>query len=1116
MSIDPVSGFEIFNDIPAISPKYPKPLSNIKLNKGSYPTNSWFQNAVTDSVDNFNRFANVMPWYWQVYYDSNKIGLSHSNKLPFVNVSTNGNLQQIEAQPVPGIMLSIEGKESSPMFMNNFDDYTALFSDAESANNSTFTAHPCRGSPFATFKYTGANNVKLDFLTFGITNISGVTGITGAYIITTLNTRNTEMNTGFDNVGSLSKQLKQLSFFDSYQSLNSPITATAEYRSAINYNSQTNSAPPSPTQLNVNALNTKATYIFNTGVNNQGGKFVFDPPNSATGTADGTNISIKYNVPGDIKYTIRTNLDWDQLPQIMTAVTEKVVTDKWLLYGPLSIRQVGNGIIFSGYKGPIQLAAIDNDEQLSEYIKYLGNYIIGGESSNFNVNGGFSINYNRVGSSQLLMLPNHWDSFNLSGLSYIHNLQPYINIIYGDLKYYKLSSDSISLTPKSFSLPPLVDLSKFTASQKSALITQVDKDAKFLADPERNFFPPSDPYAFGQIAGTVARLIIFAKELGTLNTVNIQGAIKVLKQYLVAWLTNTNISGIDAPCACPSCGQSPPGLIPASAMFHLQRETKWSGIIVPADYLHSVLPNCYPLGSFGNSFYNDHHFHWGYILYALNSLEYIGEGLSGQYRKQITAIIKDIVNPNSDSAAWKTRFKDWYGGHSWATGNTTETARQQESCGEAINGYYGAYLMSQALNDQSLQSCASVCLNLEIQACHNYYYLQAPNIKLGLINQAKGLGIIFNNSKQFTLDWGMQPDSFPGRSLGIYGIQTVPFTDISKIQIPESWSSLLPSPNPEIGLAYSITPSLVSSLCGTSPYRGIGVYDTEWKTALPFDVEREGSFWGLVGLKMLSYGVGIDNITARRAYSASLNNQQKFMDQNGQYFPITKQFDSYSNTLYWLITTGKWNTSGVSSVVLNHSPLQPLNISTNETDCSPLPLPSKRELLESSTLRDQGLVNVPTIIIKVCFNKEQNNISKAFFQIRDDRLYYYNRHLQKDCSNCKINEKGCIIHGICPEDVRFTRLDSTLNITKVINAPGNNLYEKVDHLGGNVDPMHIVAYAYLKLILSRTLYGKFSLKYLTQRYNNKFFRNLADSRFCNFVNAFIELGVLDYNKYFIN
>lgn len=1124
MSIDPTSGFEIFNPISGRNPPYPSPVNNLRLPGTSRPTNSWFQNAVTNTVDDNNRFANVTPWYWKIFYNAWRFSLSHANRTVFVNTTTNGNLQQIETQPVDDIVVSIAGGDTHPMFLTALDDYTAKFA----AEDDKFVGLPSRGSPFATFQ-SNSNDINVNFAAFGVTSVAGVTGVAGAYIINTQRDRTTNTNTGFDDVGALNKTMTRLSFYDGPQSLNQGVTATLSYLPGVNYNEQTKEGtPPQPAQLVINTLGTQTTFMWTAGVNTQSGLFTFNPPGSGTGMMlSPTTILIRYTIPGLTgNYSVVVNADWNLLPQTITAIYSRTVPYRWLLYGPSMIMQSGSQIAIPNYTGVLQLAAINSDAELTTYLRYLGTYLTAGVAANFQTNGSFSINYSRVGSNQLLLLPNHWSSFNLTGLTPVAGMPKVQNIIYGDLTYYTVSNDRVTLTSRSFTLPPIVNLSNWTASQRASLTMQVNADAAFLAPPVRNFIPSSDPYSFGQIAAAVGRLFLFAKELGipTTGTGPVAAAVTTLKQYLTDWLANKNVTQLSRTPACNCAGCPDP-----TTIFHLQRENRWGGIIVPADYLNSVNASCYTLGSFGNSFYNDHHFHWGYILYALACLEYIGQGLAAQYPRQITALIRDLVNPSSDTFAWKTRYKDWFAGHSWATGNTTEVARQQESCSEAINGYYGAYLMAERLGLNDLQACAAACLNLEIQACQNYYYLLAPGSKLGLMNQVHGIGIIFNNSKQFTLDWGMQPDSFPGRALGIYGIQTIPFTDIARIQIPSSWASLLSAPTPDVGLAYAITPSLVAGLCD-STYTPIPVYDTRWKADDTFNVEREGTFWGFVGLKMLLFGSGIDNLTAQNAYNDSVMKQNRFMSPTGDYFPIVKQFDTFSNTLYWIISTGRWSSAGTGTIVVNSpasgmtasgmtaSIMTQLSGSTVDA-CAPFPILSPLQLLQSSPLRNQGLVQVPILRVKICFNEEETNPILAHFQIQDDRLYYKEKPLKPlvDRSGCCVDEDldGCLIHGVCPENVKTTQLQTDLDITTMIAATGTTLYEKTHNLGDGVSASDLATYAYFKLILARIIYGTFDLKYLAQSYTLQLFEAAGASRFCPYVEYLFREQLIFYDRYFV-
>jgi endo-1,3(4)-beta-glucanase len=65
-----------------------------------------------------------------------------------------------------------------------------------------------------------------------------------------------------------------------------------------------------------------------------------------------------------------------------------------------------------------------------------------------------------------------------------------------------------------------------------------------------------------------------------------------------------------------------------------------------------------------------------------------------QHQEYINWFARDIVNPSSADPYFPiTRCRDWFAGHSWASGIANGAgSRDEESSGEAINGYYGALL----------------------------------------------------------------------------------------------------------------------------------------------------------------------------------------------------------------------------------------------------------------------------------------------------------------------------------------------------------------------------------------------------------------------------------------
>ena len=253
------------------------------------------------------------------------------------------------------------------------------------------------------------------------------------------------------------------------------------------------------------------------------------------------------------------------------------------------------------------------------------------------------------------------------------------------------------------------------------------------------------------------------------------------------------------------------------------------------------------------------------------------------------------------------------------------------------------------------------------------------------------------------------------------------------------------------------------------------------------------------------------------------------MNPRGRYFPITKQFDTFSNTLYWLVTNGKFSTSGTSSMIINDDNPRDVAASRAEisalgqsslmlksahslltiTPCTPLPIPSEKDLLLNSRLRNQGLIEVPLIYIKVCYDSSETNIRKAYFQVIDNIYHYLPAPFPK-CSKC-------LVQGACPKNIVFTKLSSKLNITSVVIGSGKTIYDKANNIGGSVIAIFLILYAESKLILARMMYGNFSLEYLTRDFNDKFFRDLERSRFCHFIRAFAneDYNILDYDQYFV-
>jgi endo-1,3(4)-beta-glucanase len=145
-----------------------------------------------------------------------------------------------------------------------------------------------------------------------------------------------------------------------------------------------------------------------------------------------------------------------------------------------------------------------------------------------------------------------------------------------------------------------------------------------------------------------------------------------------------------------------------------------------------------PYSDFGNGRYNDHHFHYGYVLYAAAILGRRNTQFISQYGSYIDAIFYDVAhnsnavikNDKRDDAYFPlARHKSWFDGHSFASGLFPfADGKSQESSSEATNCYYGAYLWAKVrwggtADGIKLVNFARVLLATELTGAKTYWHM---------------------------------------------------------------------------------------------------------------------------------------------------------------------------------------------------------------------------------------------------------------------------------------------------------------------------------------------------------------------------------------------------------
>ncbi len=123
---------------------------------------------------------------------------------------------------------------------------------------------------------------------------------------------------------------------------------------------------------------------------------------------------------------------------------------------------------------------------------------------------------------------------------------------------------------------------------------------------------------------------------------------------------------------------------------------------------------------------NDHHFHYGYFIYAAAQVAFRDKDWASRYGGLVQELIYDIACPVRNSSASKYPYlRNFapYEGHSWASGHANfDMGNNQESSSEALNAWAGIILWGEATGNKQLRDLGIYLYTTEISAVQNYWY----------------------------------------------------------------------------------------------------------------------------------------------------------------------------------------------------------------------------------------------------------------------------------------------------------------------------------------------------------------------------------------------------------
>ena len=276
----------------------------------------------------------------------------------------------------------------------------------------------------------------------------------------------------------------------------------------------------------------------------------------------------------------------------------------WLVYTSSDITFTkGDGVLTASgsFTGTLRLAELAAGVTIETLDGYSTAYPEGGSvtASSSGDDADLVFNWEKGGSGDLLMmaLPHHIDV--LTGATIISTSY---NTIKGDMTGVIGETWTLKekLTTTEWFAPNGIDSSKLDAI-KSALNEDINTEIY-----------ATDPYFGGKQMARIARLAIIADEVG--ETALAETYREKVRPTLESWLEGTNVDP-------------------------LIYDQTWGGVC-------SINGISDENADFGQGYYNDHHFHYGYHIYAAAVLARSDSAWADQHNDQIMHLIRDITEPS--------------------------------------------------------------------------------------------------------------------------------------------------------------------------------------------------------------------------------------------------------------------------------------------------------------------------------------------------------------------------------------------------------------------------------------------------------------------------------------
>ncbi|KAJ5247716.1 hypothetical protein N7468_002699 [Penicillium chermesinum] len=193
--------------------------------------------------------------------------------------------------------------------------------------------------------------------------------------------------------------------------------------------------------------------------------------------------------------------------------------------------------------------------------------------------------------------------------------------------------------------------------------------------------------------------------------------------------------------------------------YPLAYDSVWKGVVSTAGYNGDLNQD------FGNTAYNDHHFHYGYFIHAAAIIGALDPDWLAENKNWVNTLVRDAGNSvENDEYFPFSRSFDWYNGHSWAKGLFESfDGKDQESTSEDTMFAYAIKMWGQTTGDRSMEARGNMMLGIMRHSLDSYFLMKQDNQNQPAnFTSNRVTGILFENKVDHTTYFGANLEFIQG------------------------------------------------------------------------------------------------------------------------------------------------------------------------------------------------------------------------------------------------------------------------------------------------------------------------------------------------------------------